>query len=281
MDKTFEELIRAIGAELDPEGRYAIISNAYGEFRAYLKTGTVVYRPMICNYCENPCDLVKEMCIVSRSKGWSNISLDQRKLLVLAKLYSIKLEQFDVIMERQMINHCYKDLRRHCASTFRIMPKEYFEEKQEQLCERFGRLRGLRLPRRRDIQQIYAEMAFLPSLLSGTSNLLRSRNPPEAMTRELEADIEYATIINQVVCADLHIPVNVQRRVAQICQRIIKERIVPRKFLESFVNAAILIACQENQVPFQMGDLVQGKVLPFERHIRRFYEAIKRILHGL
>ncbi len=71
------------------------IINQYGLFSINILNSSVTFEPIVCVTCDNyNCYYKKQprrksLCIVSASEGWSNLELENRELLILAKILAI------------------------------------------------------------------------------------------------------------------------------------------------------------------------------------------------
>ncbi|MFX0090912.1 MAG: hypothetical protein ACFFBD_04040 [Candidatus Hodarchaeota archaeon] len=75
-----------------------IFKNKYGRFEVSLRSGDVHLLPAICPLCQNKCSKRAYICIQTKGQGWTNYEygpIDQRALLIVAKIYAIINEDFN------------------------------------------------------------------------------------------------------------------------------------------------------------------------------------------
>ena len=113
MDELVEEIIKDKSVYFDKDHQLVVILNTYGEFEIYYKEENwidVHFQPAPCSSCEEECGFSKWICLEQEGVGWSNLSISNWQLLLLATIYIIQEEWFDNTIIRQLrkIKKCPK-----------------------------------------------------------------------------------------------------------------------------------------------------------------------------
>ncbi|HUX99747.1 MAG TPA: hypothetical protein VMV49_09355 [Candidatus Deferrimicrobium sp.] len=105
--RRIKESIMELGFPVNDQGVVEILTGR-GLFSVNITNGQVLFEPLICNQCENyRCNYKnqhrrKYLCIVSDGNGWSNTSLPDSHLLVLAKILAIAEDRLPAHVLNQM-----------------------------------------------------------------------------------------------------------------------------------------------------------------------------------
>ncbi len=79
-----------------------IIDHSVGLFRVDFRSGDVRFTPAFCDHCIHDCIRNSNICIVGIDRGWSSEEVDDRALLIVAKIYALAEDNLPQHVKRQI-----------------------------------------------------------------------------------------------------------------------------------------------------------------------------------